>query len=325
MTDFESLAEYLNSPYVMSAMVIVNAIAVVWMFRKRSDLKLAEELVETQYVVLPKDSLDHMRKEIPQDKRALWDELIAEIKGPMGHPVRKGHLFAVLGIIEDGLERTTKIPAIHPPADRPYALPEDVGVEHFRNYMLCMTEGQQIQAYSQLKAGADKGSPICMTTYGDALIAGKVPGHDADVGGLAFVERAIAKTDGHCGLRSLGWHLLQGRCIQQDVPRALELLEKAAQAHGADVDVIEVAEVFRDGMHGIPANEQLAAHWALKIAPKWRQGLHKLGLSQKAWVDAQIAMLNEAREHFKHLSASDRARYDKQFSEMLKPRRNQKK
>lgn len=322
MTDFITLTEYIFSdPLIMGVIAIAHGLILLFFIRKQRQFSAASRFVDEQYVVVIQESLDRLRAELDPTKRQVWDECIARVRMTPDGVVRRSHLFAISGVLEGDFEPAS-VERLRVPAQRPYRAAEDLGIEHYLSFNRAMLKGEQVRAYAELKTGVDKGSPICMTAYGDALIDGRVPGREpAPSDGIALLQAAIERSGGICGSLALGWVILKGQFLEQDVQRAQDLFEQSQETQADAMRTLEIAEVFRKGLHNIAANPNWALYWALKNAPAWRQLLQRLGVSQLPWLDDQLAKLDSARRQAQALTPTQRARLIGEVEDLFNPQK----
>lgn len=313
----DAFVPLVGHPIFWLAVLAICAPATYVALRHLRSVRAADRLIDEQYFVMDDVEIADVRHQVAPSQQERFDELIARIKGQGDGAVRQGHILWVMHVL-DGLRDGAKAPRLAPPADKPYCIEHDIGVPALRRFMVAKADGNLVEAFDWLRGAAEKGSPIAMACYGAALVKGEVPGVDADPLAAHWLERASDMTRGAKGAAELGFLLLEGEFLARDAQRGLRMLERAYADGGDYIGVLELAAIFRQGRHGVPADKTAALKWAMLVAPSWRKWLGRLGVDQTAWMDGRITTLERARKLWSDQSPWDRTKAHRELVSELR-------
>ena len=268
------------------------------------------------YFVFDANQVRQVRQKLRPDQAKLFDELVYQIQLLNDGVIRAHHLVWVAGVIE-GVHPRTVPPTLDVPADLPYDLANDPGRPLFQSYALDVADGEVVRGFRTLAVGVSKKSPICLCSYGVAIVQGRVPGREPDPAGVALIEEAIHLTRGGCGAFECAMLFINGVHLPVDVERSVRLLQ-AAYFGGANYAADELALIYSDGPHGWPKNPYVALAWALKGASRGRRFLADLGLPQDGWLSSHLARLRECKRYAAMMSGQDRERLKRSLIEPLR-------
>jgi hypothetical protein len=251
-------------------------------------IRAAERIVRDQFNIVDDPELEDFRASLPSiEAKRTWDKLVDDIRGKDDAPLRVGHVFWMFGVIEgDHPEKPTLKLTL--PADSAYAVTTDAGIGNFRRFMLSKVDGNLIEAYDRLRAGAERKSPLCMNAYGAALLRGDVPGKDPDPTAVVWLEKAARRTGNAVGTHELAMALLEGKYVGKNVEKGMRLLEQISCRNS--IAAWDIAEILFRGLYGIPQDTGRALTVVHSQLPGWRRTLSGIGIGQHRWLDRMLCL-----------------------------------
>lgn len=298
-------------------MAVMSVLSVVYLLRGLKEMKKAKRAVDQQFNVLDTYELEAFRDSLESDEqRQKWDALLARLKEER-QTLRFGHFFLMIDT-RVSTKQAERLPSFTPPDTLPYSIMHDAGVPLFRRYMVAHAEGRLVEAFKDLKTGVDMGSPLCITGYAVRLIKGDVPGLSANPDeAIRLLEKAMILTRGKLGAAELGEIWLKGDHVLANPKRGIDYMAQAEHA-GNTMVALTLAAIYRDGRFGVRPDGKLAVEWGLKTAPKWRQFLAALGISQSGWVNSVINYMDASQREFQTMSPWDVKKREQEMVSQLK-------
>ena len=291
------------------ALMVLSVIAlglIIYLVRVRS---VALRLVHMQHQVLSDDDLSVCETQLDsQNKRITWRKYVQAVRKETGGVVRYGHLYQIQQAVDQDKPLGT-ILTFKPDHEAPYDLREDPGVYIYVKYLrLKQVEGRQVEAFQTLEKGLKLGSVVCQGEYARWALVGEIPGKAPDLAAIHMLEEAIANGFDAIYLAQL---LLDGKYVEQDVDRAIEIMNTSVK-RGLLTAAVDLGEIYFKGLYGVTPDHQQALKFILLAVPLKTRLKVKIanifGFSQSKWIENALAVRDRHEAYLKNLSPAEKQR-----------------